>query len=90
MNQPTDPVPKGARLLTAMAALAVVTALVSLFAPAPWGPRVAWVAIGIVVLGPPLRLLLAARAWRGPGDRRYLLALAGLAAVFALAALVGR
>lgn len=76
-------------LLRAIVGAAVVAGVAGLVGPAAPGRVAAWTAIGLVLLGPPLRLALVARDWTAPGDRRFLAALLVLAVVLTAAATVG-
>lgn len=60
------------RLLRALSASALTLAAVALAAPSAIGETLGYVAVGLVLAGPVVRLAVPARRWLRPPDRPFL------------------
>lgn len=68
--------------------LVAITAIVALLLGAGWGDAVAWVAIGLLVAAPLVRVGWLAIRWFRRGDTRFGLAACGVLAIIAAGVLL--
>lgn len=74
--------------LRVLATAAFLAALAALVAPGAVGRGLGWTAIGLVMAGPVLRVVVPARRWTRAPDRRFLAAVAVLLVALCAGALV--
>lgn len=74
--------------LAVLAAVAFLAAVAALTVPGAAGRLMGWVAVGLVMAGPLLRVVVVARTWTRPPDRRFLAAVALLLLALGTAAVL--